>query len=167
VISNRELVVTLPSDHEVRHGRRFSAPRELVFAALTRPEVLARWYGPQGWKLVSCEVDLRAGGAWVYVTRQPSGREITQYGVYLEIVEPERLVYTEHWLDWDVGEVVVTTELSEPAKGETLLTLTSRFPSKQVRDQLLAAGADRGAREHYDKLEEFLSTARRDADCAP
>lgn len=155
--ANRELVISTPSDREVRHTRRFAAERALVFAALTRPEILAQWYGPQGWTLVSCDIDLRAGGAWRYVTRQPSGREITQHGVYLEVVEPERLVYTEHWLDWDVGEVVVTTELTEPTPGETLLTLTSRFPSKQVRDQLLAAGADRGAREHYDKLEAYLA----------
>lgn len=157
--ATHELLVTMPSDRELRHTRRFSAPRELVFSALTSPQLLARWYGPRGWQLVVCEIDLCAGGAWRYVTRKPDGREITQHGVYLEVVAPERLVYTEHWLDWDVGEVVVTSELSEPTPGETLLTLTTRFPSREVRDQLLAAGADRGAREHYDKLDAFLATA--------
>ena len=51
------------------------------------------------------ESDLRPGGEWRIVTRQPSGREITQQGRFLEIVRPERFVKTERWLDWDVGEV--------------------------------------------------------------
>ncbi len=156
--ANRDLVITMPADREIVHTRVFNAPREKVFAALTRPELVAQWYGPQGWTLVSCEIDFRVGGAWRFVTRQPDGREIVQYGVYTEVVPPERFANTEHWLDWDVGEVVVTTELDERAS-RTTLTHTTRFPSKKVRDKLIAAGADRGAAEHYLKLEAFLARA--------
>jgi uncharacterized protein YndB with AHSA1/START domain len=153
-----DLVITMPSDHEIVHTRVFDAPRRLVFAALTRPDLLARWYGPQGWTLVSCEIDFRVGGQWRFVTRKPDGREIVQYGVYTEISPPERFANTEHWIDWDVGEVVATTELAEQ-NGRTTLTHTTRYPSQQVRDKLIAAGADRGAREHYQKLEAFLEIA--------
>ena len=61
--------------------RAFHAPRPLVFDALTRPELLRRWYGPVGWSLAVCEIDLRVGGAWRFVTRRPDGREIGQRGV--------------------------------------------------------------------------------------
>lgn len=63
---------------------------------------------------------------------------------------------TERWADWDVGEIVVTTELVDQ-NGATLLIVTTRFPSKDVRDRLLAAGAAQHAREHYDKLATLLA----------
>ncbi|HKQ71351.1 MAG TPA: SRPBCC domain-containing protein [Polyangiaceae bacterium] len=153
--SGEDLRITLPSDHEIVHERFFRAPRRLVFAAISRADLLARWYGPPGWTLVACESDFRIGGAWRFVTRKPNGREIVQSGVYTEIIPPERFVKTEHWIDWDVGEVLVTTELAEH-DGRTKMTVTSRFPSKQVRDQLVASGANRGVREHYEKLQAFL-----------
>jgi uncharacterized protein YndB with AHSA1/START domain len=154
------LSVALRGDREVAHTRVFDAPRQLVFDALTKPELLRRWYGPKGWTLVGCEVDFRAGGAWRFVTRQPSGREIVQFGVFVEIEPPVRFVKTERWLDWDCGEVVVTTELQE-RHGRTTLTSVTRYPSKQVRDELIAAGANRGTSEHYDKLASVLAVTCR------
>ena len=64
---------------------------------------------------------------------------------------------TERWLDWDVGEVQITTELVE-REGLTTLIVTTRFPSKEVRDKLLASGADRDAVSHYEKLQAFLAS---------
>jgi len=153
--TEENLRVMLRGDCEIVHTRVFDAPRHLVFDALTKPDVLRSWYGPQGWTLVDCEIDLRAGGKWRFVTRQPSGREIVQFGVFIEIVAPVRFTRTERWLDWDCGEVVVTTELREH-EGRTTLTSTTRYPSTQVRDELIAAGANRGTGEHYDKLAALL-----------
>jgi uncharacterized protein YndB with AHSA1/START domain len=152
-----ELRITMPSDEEIVHTRAFDARRADVFDALTKPELLARWYGPPGWTVIACESDLRPGGEWRIVTRQPSGREITQHGRFLEIVRPERFVKTERWLDWDVGEVRITTELFE-REGRTTLVVTARFPSKAVKDALLASGADRDAVPHYEKLAAFLAS---------
>ena len=62
-------------DHAVRPGDRADpcvrGPARLVFDALTGPELLVRWYGARGWNLVECEVDLRVGGAWRFVSRGP------------------------------------------------------------------------------------------------
>lgn len=153
------LKVTVPSEREVALTRIFDAPREMVFDALSRPELLRRWYGPPGWSLIVCEIDLRVGGAWRFVTRQPQGKEIGQHGVYREIVRPERLVNTESWEDWDVGEVLVTAELNESG-GRTTLTNTMLFPTRQVRDALLESGMTRGAAETYGKLEDLLGELR-------
>ena len=89
------LTVTTPTDRDIVLSRAFDAPRHLVFDALTRPELLTRWYGARGWNLVVCEVDLRVGGAWRFVSRGPDGAEMGQGGVYQVIRPPERLAYTE------------------------------------------------------------------------
>jgi uncharacterized protein YndB with AHSA1/START domain len=151
-----KLHVALVGDREIVHTRLFPAPRPLVFAALTQPDLLRRWYAPPGWTCVSCEVDLRVGGAWRFVTRKPNGREIVQFGVFTEIVAPERFAKTEHWIDWEVGEVVVTNALVEQ-DACTTLTSTTRYPSAQVRDELMAAGAARHTGQHYDQLEALLA----------
>ena len=72
------LKVTTPTDREIVMTRVFDASRDLVFDALTKPELLKRWYGERGWSLVVCEVDLRIGGTWRFVTRRPDGKEIGQ-----------------------------------------------------------------------------------------
>jgi len=151
------LKVTTPSDREIAMTRVFDAPRNLVFDALTKPELLERWYGPRGWSLVVCEIDLRVGGAWRFVTRRPDGKQIGQRGVYREIVPPERLANTESWEDWNPGELLVTTVLVEQG-GKTTLTNTSLFPSQEVRDTLIKSGMTSGAAETYDKLAEYLAS---------
>jgi len=151
-----EFQLEIPGDDLLVHRRVFDAPPSSVFDALTKPHLLRRWYGPPGWTCTACAIDLRVGGSWRIVTRKPDGREIIQSGEFLEVTAPLRFVKTERWVDWDVGEVVVTTELGDQ-DGATLLVVTTRFPSKDVRDRLLASGAARHAREHYDKLAALLT----------
>ncbi len=152
-----KLLVTTPTDRELVMSRVFNAPRSLVFDALTKPELLKCWYGPSGWSLTVCEIDLRVGGAWRFVSRRPDGKEIGQLGVYREVAPPERIVNTESWEDWNPGELLVTTVLSEQ-DGKTVFTSTSLFPSQEVRDMLIKAGMTSGAVETFDKLEELLAS---------
>ena len=107
--------------------------------------------------MVLCEIDLRVGGAWRFVTRRPDGKEIGQVGVYVEIVPPERIVNTESWEDWNPGELLVTTVLVEQS-GKTTFTSTLLFPSQEVRDMLIKAGMTSQAAETYDKLAEHLAS---------
>ena len=60
--STGTLKVTTPTGREIVLTRVFDAPRRLVFDAFTKPDLLKRWFGPRGWSLVVCEVDLKAGG---------------------------------------------------------------------------------------------------------
>ena len=151
------LQITTPTDLEVVVTRAFDAPRRLVFDALTRPELLERWYGPRGWSLVVCEIDLRVGGAFRFVSRRADGKDIGQRGEYREIVPPERLVNTEWWEDWNQGEVLVTTVLVEQGE-KTTLTTAMLYPTKEVRDTILNSGLKHGAAELYDKLDEYLAS---------
>jgi uncharacterized protein YndB with AHSA1/START domain len=88
--------VTTPSDLEIAVTREFDAPRHLVWAAQTQPELLKRWAaGPPGWEMTVCEMDFRGGGAWRWVLRGPGGAEMRLHGVHTEIVVGERMSRTE------------------------------------------------------------------------
>ena len=151
------LEITTPTEREVVLKRIFDASRELVFDALTTPELLKRWYGPTGWTLILCEIDLKVGGNWHFVVERPDGKKIGQKGVYHEVIRPERIVNTESWEDWDPGETLVRTTLVEIDQ-KTTLTSTSLFPSQEVRDIILKSGLDDGAKQSYQRLADLLGT---------
>ena len=104
------------------------------------------------------EIDFRPGGAWRFVTRDPNGEESPFKGEYREIVRPERIVWTfvydiEPYNVHEALETVVFTEQD----GKTTITVTSTYPSKEVRDAL-ESGMEYGAHQTYDRLEEYLVT---------
>src|SRR5919109_507794 len=150
------LKITTPSDQEIVLTRVFNASRQLVWDAFTKPDLLKRWFGPRGWSLVVCEVDLRVGGGFRFVLRGPDGREMRMRGVYREIVPPERSVHMESFDDYP-GESQVTAVLVEQG-GKTTLTATVLYPSREVRDAILKSGMEHGAAESYDKLAELLTS---------
>jgi uncharacterized protein YndB with AHSA1/START domain len=84
-IEGRDLVLT----------RVIDAPREKVFAAWTKPELLKQWFAPLPWTTPSAEMDVRVGGSSLIVMRGPDGKDIPCPGVYLEVVPNERLVFTD------------------------------------------------------------------------
>lgn len=149
------LKVTTPTDREIVMTRVFDAPREMVFDAFSKPELLKQWFGPRGWSLVVCEVDLRIGGGFRFVLRGPDGREMGMRGVYREIVPPERSVHMESFDDFP-GESQVTAVFVEQG-GKTTMTATVLYPSPQIRDAVIHSGMEHGAAESYDKLAELLA----------
>jgi uncharacterized protein YndB with AHSA1/START domain len=151
------LKVTLPSDCEVVLTRVFDAPRRLVFEALTNPELLKRWFGPRGFTLDVCEVDLRVGGGFRFLLRGPDGKECGMRGVYREINPPERTVHMESFDDYP-GASQVTTILTE-TDGKTTLTATVIYESREIRDAVIKYGMEDGAAETYDRLAELLAFA--------
>ena len=113
--ADRELVVT----------RVIDAPRRLVFKAWTQPEHVARWWGPQGFTTIHCEMDIRVGGTYRFGMRSPQGTEHWKRGVYREIVEPERIVFTFAWegAAGQLGHELLTTVTFAEQGAKTKLTL--------------------------------------------
>ena len=111
----RELVIT----------RIFDAPRRLVFQAWTHPDRVARWWGPQGFVTNYCDMDIRPGGAFRFCMRSPEGIDYWKRGVYREVVEPERLVFTFAWEDADgkPGHQTLVTVTFAESGDKTELTL--------------------------------------------
>ena len=151
------LKVTTQGDREIVMTRVFDAPMRLVFEAFSKPELLRRWFGPRGWSLVVCDVDLRVGGGFRFVLRGPDGRDMGMRGVYREITPPERSVHVESFDDYP-GESLVTAVFIEDG-GRTNLTVTVAYPSPEVRDIVIKSGMEHGAAESYDKLAELLAAA--------
>lgn len=144
-----------PTDTQVVITRIVNAPRRLVFDAWTNPKHLPQWMlGPEGWTMPVCEMDLRPGGSWRYVWRKGDGAEMTITGGVREVVPPERLVTTESWgPEWP--ETTNTLLLTESG-GQTTITLTILYPSKQARDAALATGMKEGLEPTFARLDQLL-----------
>ena len=160
--ANRDgFTVETPSDQEIRMTRVFDAPRRLVFDAMTKPEHVTQWWGRlgEGYSVPVCEIDLRVGGAWRFVSRHPKG-EAAFHGEYQEIAPPSRLVFTEIFEEFPDSVSVVTTEFTEE-NGKTHMTATIRYPSLEVRNMVLGTGMSRGAGISYDRLQDLVLTLQR------
>lgn len=152
---NITVTIATPSEREAIVTREFNAPADLVFDALTKPDLIKRWYGPPG-SIESCESDARPGGSWRFVSNV-RGRQIVQFGTYTEVSAPTRFVRTERWEDWDPGETLVTVDLVEEG-GKTVMTQSIVFPSQEVRDVVLKGGLTvKGTSEFYDRLDVLLA----------
>jgi len=151
-----------PADRELVITRVFDAPRELVFKGWTEPERLMRWWAPKGCTTPFCRIDLRVGGVFHYCIRLPEGRDIWGIGVFREIVEPERIVYTDAFADADGNpvppahygmtsghppETLVTVTFAEH-EGKTKLTLQHSIP-ESVEER---GGIQQGWTEMLDRL---------------
>ena len=158
MLNTGTLKVTTPTDREVVLVRVFDAPRELMYDAMTKPELLKRWFGPRGWSLVVCEVDLSVGGAWRYVLHGPDGEKMGMRGIYRELARPERSVHTESFDEYPDVESLVTCVLTEH-EGRTTMTGTVLYPSREIRDAVVKSGMEHGAAETYDKLAELLDSS--------
>lgn len=149
------MVLTLPSATEIVVTRTFDAPRRLVFEAMTRCEHLAKWWGPRGFELTECSIDLRPGGTYRYVQRAPDGGIHPFYGVWREIA-PERIVCTQTYEPFPTSESVVTSLLTEH-DGRTTLSQHVAFSSAEARDAAIAAGMEWGEAQAFERLDELLA----------
>jgi uncharacterized protein YndB with AHSA1/START domain len=154
------LKVTAQGEKEIVMTRVFDAPRQLVFEAHTKPELVQRWLlGPPGWTMPVCEIDLRVGGTYRYVWKsEKDGKTMGMGGVYREIVRPERIVSTERFDEaWYPGEGVGTLVLTEK-DGKTTLTQTMAYESREARDGVMKSGMESGVAASYDRLEPMLAS---------
>src|SRR3954463_8182141 len=145
--SERELVVT----------RTFNAPARIVFEAWTKPDLLKRWWAPKsfGVTFISCEADVRAGGAYRFVFSHPaSGQPVAFFGKYIEVTPHSRLV----WTNEEEGEGgAVTTVTFEERGAETLVVMHDLYPSKEALDGAIASQSTSGFSETFEQLDELLA----------
>jgi uncharacterized protein YndB with AHSA1/START domain len=147
--AGQELVIT----------RVFDAPRELVFKVWTDPKHVAQWWGPHGFTNPFCELDVRSGGAIRIHMRGPDGRVYPMTGVYQEIVEPERLVFTSAPIDEEgnpLFEVLHTVTFAEQG-GKTTLTMQARVVKMTAKAAPYLAGMEAGWTQSLERLEAHLA----------
>ena len=149
---------TAMAERSLTIRRVFDAPRELVFKAWTESEHALQWGGPRGFSALEFEMSRTPGGRWHSRMRGPDGKEYANRGTLLELVEPERLVFTFAWdnADGTSGrEMKITVALAE-RDGKTEMTFSqSEFESAEDRD-----GHNEGWSQSFDKLAEYLARQR-------
>ncbi len=148
-------VVTLPTDTQILIIRTFDAPAELVFKALTTPELVKRWWGFDSSVWNVCEIDLRVGGAWRYVIVDDD-MEVGFHGEYGEIDAPHRIVSTEVFEGFPDAGSVNTVTLDE-VDGVTTMTTLVQHESQEHRDGHIASGMEGGMQVSFDRLEDLVT----------
>lgn len=149
---------TKPTDRETVLTRRFAAKRAAVFAALTEPEQLQRWYAATGFTLAACEVDARVGGRARYVYRRASGRSIEVRAEFTAVEPPHVLAWRESY-DFSPLVLQARTTLTE-SRGATTLRQVLTYASTAERDADFP-GVETSSREAYDRLDRHLAARAR------
>jgi uncharacterized protein YndB with AHSA1/START domain len=141
---------------EIVGVRVIDAPREIVWQAWTDPKHLAQWWGPIGFTTTTTSFDMRPGGSWRFVMHGPDGRDYQNRITYVEIVEPERIVFS-HGGGGDVEPVQFeTTVVFTNLGGKTRLVWTNKFPTADQRTTVIKRySADKGLAQTMARLAEF------------
>jgi uncharacterized protein YndB with AHSA1/START domain len=153
-------VVTLPSDTEILITRVFDAPAALLFKAYTTPELVKRWWGFAEDEWVTCEVDLRVGGAWRWVALHNGDFEVGFHGEYLEIDAPHRLVFTEVYEGFPGDETgdgaARNVVIFDEADGVTTMTNLVQHAKREHRDMHIESGMEGGMQISMDRMEDLV-----------
>ena len=154
------LSASLPSDREIRLTRDFNAPRQMVWDAHTKPELLRNWLtGPPGWTMEVCEVDLRVGGKYRYAWHNDKGLAMALSGTYREIDEPSLIADTQMFDDnWTQGPADTVLTLKEH-DGKTALVLAITYASKEARDFALSIPMMEGMEAGYVQLDTAVAAS--------
>lgn len=148
--------LTLPTPTTIEVQRRFDAPIGLVYAAHMEPQHVTQWLsGPDGWKLTSATMDVRAGGSYTWEYSGPEGKSMTLNGEYLEVDPPNRVLMRESWGP-NIPSPVVETLFAEEG-GQTLVTITMTLPDQATRDHVVSdGGMEKGYHLSHSNLDDYL-----------
>lgn len=149
----------IEGDRKFGFERLFDAPRELVFEAYSSAEHIKRWWGPEGWPTVVCNIDFRVGGTWHYCMKGPDGTEAWGIATYKEIVRPELITYMDAFSDADANIVPPEMEVTmqfENHDGKTLVRSISTFDSPEGLKTVIEMGMEQGMDETLDHLDTYL-----------
>lgn len=148
-------------DREIVVVRAFNAPRDLVFDAFSKPELVKRWMlGSAGWSMPVCTIDFRVGGKGRYEWKSPDGQHgMALSSEFVEIARPERIVHKEVFDGTPQPvESVITSTFVEKA-GRTTMTMVICYPTPQVRDFMLKSGMEQGMALSFQRLAGMIEKA--------
>ena len=145
-------------------SRVFDAPRELVFKTYVDPNLLPQWWGPRNLITIVDKMELRPGGTWRFINREPDGKKYTFSGVYLEILPFERYSFTFNF-EGRSGRESTETVTFEDQGGKTKVTDRYNFKSVEDRDEMIKFGLETGAAESMDRFGNLLEKLQKDRAC--
>ncbi|WP_042472930.1 SRPBCC family protein [Bacillus ndiopicus] len=167
-MSNNSMVSRVENERVLILERVFDAPRDLLFKMFKEPEHLKHWWGPKGWDMPVCNVDFRPGGVWHYCMKcvdesqgQFFGMESWGKGIYKEIIEPEKISYTDYFsdaegkLDDSLPATEITLEFVD-LDGKTKLINRAEYASAENLKTVMDMGMLQGITETWDRLNDFV-----------
>jgi uncharacterized protein YndB with AHSA1/START domain len=145
------------TDREITATRFFDAPRELVFQMWIDPEHIANWWGPKGFTLTIEKMEVRPGGVWQFMMHGPDGTNYPNKITYIEIAEPDRLVFLHgSGEDGESGQFQMTVDFVEAGQ-QTKVTAHMLFKTAAERNEVVEKfGAIDGLNSTLNKLGEYL-----------
>jgi uncharacterized protein YndB with AHSA1/START domain len=150
------------SDRELTLTRVLAAPADKLFRCWTSPELLPQWFCPPPWTVSHAEMDVRTGGNSVITMRGPNGEEVVNPGVYLEVVENQRLVFTDAfssaWVPSEKPFMVGILTFEDLGDGTTRYTAVVRHWSVADRETHEAMGFAQGWGIAADQMEALAKT---------
>ncbi len=155
---NKTEIIAEPGKQELYITREFDAPRELVFRAHIDPEIYVKWVGPRDLTMTIDKWEPHDGGSYKF-THERDGHRYGFFGVYHEVVSPERIIGTFEFDGLpERGHVILgTTRFEDLQDGRTRLVHQSVFQSVADRDGMIASGMERGVNDGYEKLDALLA----------
>ncbi|MPZ60028.1 MAG: ATPase [Propionibacteriales bacterium] len=153
-MSETEFIIE-PGRQDIIIKRVYDAPRDVVFKAVTDPDLIPNWWGPAKYETVVDRADVRPGGSWRFVSRGDDGEEYGFRGVIHDVAAPERVVQTFEF-EGAPGQVSLETLTLEEVDGKTQYVAVSVFQSVEDRDGMVQSGMQEGASETMDRLAEIV-----------
>ena len=148
-----------PGKQEIIVTRILDAPKELVYKVYTDPKHIPNWWGPGILTTTVEKMDVKAGGQWRFIQKDPEGNEYAFHGVYHDVWPIDKIISTFEY-EGVPGHVLLWTVTFEGQNGKTVLTESSVFQSVEDRDGMLKAGAEGGMKESTDRLAALLATLK-------
>lgn len=155
-----DTAVSQTNDRDIVLSRVIRAPRARVFEAWTTPEAMDAWWGPDGFRTTTHEMDVRPGGTWRFIMHGPDGRDYPNRIDYTEVVKPERIAYA-HCGDDEHDDVHFHAEATfEDVDGHTRVTLRMEFPAAADRERVVKEyGAIEGGQQTLSRLAAHVERA--------
>jgi uncharacterized protein YndB with AHSA1/START domain len=144
-----------PGSLEMVITHKFAAPRDLVYKIYTDPKLIPEWWGPRNLTTTVEKMELRTGGVWRYIQRDPENNIYPFYGVYHSLEPNRRIISTFEW-EGMPGHVILATTSFEERDGITIVTQQDIFQSTQDRDGMINQGMEQGLIEGDERFNELL-----------
>jgi uncharacterized protein YndB with AHSA1/START domain len=163
MVERRSESAVATEDREIVVTRVVNAPRELVWNAWTDPKQVVKWWGPKGFTTTIHEMEVKPGGVWRHTMHGPDGTDYPNYSVFIEVVKPERIVYSHGGHKEDGPSARFESTWTFEALGDqTRITMRGVFPSAAERDRVVKEfHAIEGGKQTLSKLEEYVMRASR------
>jgi uncharacterized protein YndB with AHSA1/START domain len=146
----------IPGSLEMVITHKFDAPRDLVYKMYTDPKLIPEWWGPRNLTTTVEKMELRPGGVWRYVQRDPQNNIFPFYGVYHSLEPNRRIISTFEWEGMPGHVILVTTSFDEK-DGKTIVIQQNVFQSVQDRDGMIQQGMEQGLTEGDERFNELLA----------